>query len=245
MKYLTTTLYGLMIALIIAVGVLIMSTTLPMPGGLELKIVKSGSMEPSIMTGSLIFIWPTAAYQVGDVITFGPDTKTQIPTTHRIVEVRGEGRGTTFITQGDANDVVDSGATRVSEVIGKVVFSIPKAGFVLDFARTQLGFMLMVVVPAICILLDEMMVLYGEVRRWKKKAHSRTSSNPTPRAARLRATATAQSGTVENTVPLVAQAESSAAVVVVPKRPKPRAYRPVPLSHTAFDGIITYRHART
>src|SRR3989338_8215020 len=57
---------------------------LPIKGNIEIKIVKSGSMEPAIKTGSIVVIKPASLYGVGDVITFGEDSRTTYPTTHRI-----------------------------------------------------------------------------------------------------------------------------------------------------------------
>ena len=123
-------------------------------GGMELKIVRSGSMEPAIETGALIAVREAATYQVGDVITFGADTATQIPTTHRIMEVEKNAGATTFVTQGDANENIDPTPVAASSVIGKVVYSAPKVGYIFDFARQPLGFLLLIGIPAGLIILD-------------------------------------------------------------------------------------------
>lgn len=130
----------------------------------ELKIVRSGSMEPAILTGSLILIHPATDYKAGDVITFGDDTRTSIPTTHRIVSVRTEGTMSYFETKGDANEEVDPGETPVSKVIGRVIFSLPYAGYILAFSKTQLGFALLIAIPAALIICYEAIGIVREIK---------------------------------------------------------------------------------
>ena len=72
-------------AVVVVLGLLLLASFFRVPGNVLVKIVKSGSMEPAVRTGALVIIRPLEAYKVGDVIMFGKDTKTQLPTTHRIV----------------------------------------------------------------------------------------------------------------------------------------------------------------
>lgn len=128
-----------------------------------MKIVKSGSMEPEIPTGSLVVVKPAASYGKGDIITFGKDTKTDIPTTHRIIGINADG---SFVTKGDANEEQDANPAVRNEVIGKVIFSIPGAGYVLDFARTKLGFTLLIGIPAGLVILEELLTIMRETQKW-------------------------------------------------------------------------------
>src|SRR3989344_1604211 len=162
--------YTIFVSIMIGVAGLLVGSMLPIPGNIELKIVKSGSMEPNIPTGSLVVVKPSSSYGIGDVITFGADTKTEIPTTHRIVgfEVDEAGRSA-YRTKGDANEDSDANTVARSEVIGKVVFHVPYVGFVLDFARQPLGFALLIGVPAALVILEEVMTITKEVRASLKK----------------------------------------------------------------------------
>lgn len=168
-KTLHTTLTILLFAGILAIAGLFLASVLPIPGQIEIKIVKSGSMEPTIKTGGLVIIQPQATYGVGDVITFGEDTKTEIPTTHRILEARTEGGQTFFVTKGDANEERDANEVSSREVIGSVLFSIPYAGYIVDFAKQPLGFALMIGVPAGLIILHELLGIIGEFKKLGKK----------------------------------------------------------------------------
>ncbi len=165
MRYLSTTLYIFFVAAIVGMAGLFVISLLPIPGNIQIKVVKSGSMEPTILTGSIIAVLPGTQYAVGDIITFGEDTGKQIPTTHRIIGVSGEGAAATFTTQGDANEDPDQDPVARSEIIGKVLFTAPYAGYVLDFARQPLGFTLMIGIPAGIIILDELLRIFTEVKK--------------------------------------------------------------------------------
>lgn len=169
MKKLLATTYGVIIGAVLCAGLLFVATLMPIPGNVQVKVVKSGSMEPAIRTGSIVAIRPAASYKVGDVITFGKDTKTQIPTTHRILAIEGEGAQAVYTTKGDANDTADQVVTRISDIRGKVLFTVPFAGYALSFARTKLGFFLLVGVPALFVFVEEGFAIYRELARARRR----------------------------------------------------------------------------
>jgi len=80
--------------------------------------------------------------QVGDIITFNPssgDSENTLYLTHRVIEVLSElggKEGTFFITKGDANNSADPPISG-EMLIGKKVFSIPKAGSLLQSIRER------------------------------------------------------------------------------------------------------------
>src|SRR3989344_6049932 len=141
-KFLANTLYGLFILLLVGVASLFFAPLLPIKGNIEIKIVKSGSMEPAIKTGSIVVIKPASLYGVGDVITFGEDSRTTYPTTHRIVSKSEANGEILYQVKGDINEEPDPISVRESDVIGKVIFTVPNAGYLLDFARQPVGFIL-------------------------------------------------------------------------------------------------------
>lgn len=169
MQILFKILYGMFVTLLIGVAALLLVSLLPITGNVELKIVKSGSMEPTIPTGSIVLVMPSKEYKVGDVITFGKDTRSEIPTTHRIVSIRENVQGNFYTTKGDANEEQDPRETAGKEIIGKVLFHVPYAGYILDFARQPLGFGLLIGVPAAMIVLDESVNIYREVVRLRRR----------------------------------------------------------------------------
>lgn len=161
--------YAIFVAIVIFVAVVILASVLPIPGKLELKIVQSGSMEPTIKTGSLVVIKPADSYKVGDIITFGKDTKTEVPTTHRIVADRVENGVMIYSTKGDANEDKDTREVRQNEIIGKTLFSVPYLGYIMDFAKQPLGFILLIGLPALYIIYDEVIKIVKEVKKMRNK----------------------------------------------------------------------------
>src|SRR3989344_3278166 len=169
MKVFFNSLYYLLIGAVLAIGLLLLATLTPLLGSYKIKVVKSGSMEPAIKTGGIVVIGPASPYKVGDVITFGEDTETQVPTTHRIVEINGRGPLQTFTTKGDANDAPDPAPTRIPDIHGKMLFTVPYVGYILDFARKPIGFIFLVGVPAVLIIFDEIGKIVREVKKIRRK----------------------------------------------------------------------------
>lgn len=186
-KIISGTLYTLFIAMLLAVAGLFLTTLLPIPGNIEVKIVKSGSMEPTIMTGSIVVVKPSASYAVNDVITFGEDTKRQIPTTHRIIATNGDFKSISYTTKGDANEEQDPAPVSQSDIIGKVVLAVPYAGYILDFARQPIGFTLMIGIPAGIIILDELLRIFTEVRKMRAPAPAKRRDEDDAPFASIRA----------------------------------------------------------
>ncbi len=169
MKIISKLFYTVFVLLLLGVAGLFLASLLPIPGNVQIKIVKSGSMEPAIKTGSIVIVKPQAAYAVGDIITFGEDTGAQIPTTHRVVAIGGNFSNVFYMTKGDANEEADNVQIAQSDVEGRVIATIPFAGYVLDFAKKPLGFTLMIAIPASIIILDELLRIFQEVRSLRRK----------------------------------------------------------------------------
>jgi signal peptidase len=173
MRILGTIFYTLCTVLLIGVAGMFLVSLVPnlsaRAGNVEIKIVKSGSMEPSIPVGALVLIKPGDAYGVGDVITFGKDTKTEIPTTHRIVSVDTGSGVPVYQTKGDANEESDPQTVLERDIIGRVLLNVPYAGYILDFARQPVGFALLIGLPAAIIILDELVTIMFEVRKMLRR----------------------------------------------------------------------------
>jgi len=161
-------LYTAVVIAVLALALLFVGTKINL-FGYEAKVVQSGSMEPYILTGSLIVIAPAEQYRLGDVVTYGPDTSKSVPVTHRIVEKNSEGARAQFVTKGDANEDPDPIAVLQRDIIGKVMFSLPYLGYVIEFARTKLGFGLLIGIPALLIILDEFANITWEVHKYRHR----------------------------------------------------------------------------
>lgn len=161
--------YYALIAGIAAVAVLLVVSIFPITGNYQVKVVLSGSMEPAIKTGSIVVIKPKDSYRVDDIITFGKDTKIEVPTTHRIISDRVENGMFVYTTKGDANEDTDFREVRESDVNGRVLFSVPYIGYLLDFARKPVGFVLLIIIPASVVVIDEAKSIWMEVRKMRRK----------------------------------------------------------------------------
>lgn len=105
--------------------------------GMKSFAVLSGSMEPKIPVGSIVFVDEVeeATLQAGDVITYNLSGNTMV--THRVVEVDVENQS--IITKGDANDVEDGAPVAFSQVVGKMKMHVPYLGYISIYIRTPLG----------------------------------------------------------------------------------------------------------
>ena len=99
----------------------------------------SGSMEPAIPTGSLVYVKNTApsGIEKGDVIAFYGSLENGSIITHRVVSnnsVSGE-----FVTKGDANAKEDMEPVSYENFLGKVTLSVPMLGGILAAVVTVPG----------------------------------------------------------------------------------------------------------
>ena len=159
--------YYFFLAIIAAIALLLIVSVLPITGNYKVMTVISGSMEPAIKMGSVVMVKPVSDYKIGDVITFGPYSRTKAPTTHRIYDIKVEGGQPIYITKGDVNNAPDPREIKKSDILGKVLFSVPYFGYGVDFAKKPIGFALIIVVPAAIIIFDEVKKIYGEFKKKK------------------------------------------------------------------------------
>jgi signal peptidase len=171
-KKILNVVYGIFLAMLVGLAIMLVASMLPIPGNYRVLSVLSGSMEPAIHTGSVVIVAPASDYKIGEVITFGEISKTKTPTTHRISDIKVVDNKPIYITKGDANNAPDNKEVAQSEVKGKVLFSIPYLGFVLNFVKQPLGFALVIVVPAILIIWEEAKKIFHEITKGKKKAET-------------------------------------------------------------------------
>ena len=122
----------LMVALLALAAVLIVPVIL---GYTELAVL-TGSMQPTIPVGSLIYVKEVdpATLEPGDVITYRLEGDTMV--THRVIETNPtEGY---LITQGDANEDPD-GEITFDRIVGKMDFHLPYLGYISMNIRTKTG----------------------------------------------------------------------------------------------------------
>jgi signal peptidase len=161
---------GLAVVIFLFVAVLLVIASIDIPGvSLDARTVLTSSMEPTIPTGSVVFIYPHEHYQEGDIVTFRRENSTLlIPITHRIIGTQTDEDGrTAFITKGDNNEYQDANLLYPEEIRGRVVLHVPLLGHVLAAAKTPWGFAALVLIPAALVISDEVKKIVGVVRRRK------------------------------------------------------------------------------
>lgn len=149
----------LLITMAIEVGYSKITGSAPRILGHEVMSVLSGSMEPSIQTGSIIAIkmhTNETQYELGDVITFRSADDPNILITHRIIEVNVTEQGIYYATKGDNNDVPDPSPVAHERVVGKYAnITIPYIGQFLAFMKTKIGIFLLLFIPGIFLVLSQ------------------------------------------------------------------------------------------
>jgi signal peptidase I len=159
--------YWVFMGFIGAIALLLIVSIFPITGNFKVMVVLSGSMEPTIKTGSLVVAMPSQDYKIGDIITFGPYSKTKSPTTHRIQDIKISSGSPVYITKGDANNAPDQKEVLKKDIIGKVGLDIPYLGYFVDFAKKPAGFALLIIVPALIIIFDEAKKIISEMKKIK------------------------------------------------------------------------------
>lgn len=129
--------------------------------------VKSGSMTPTISIGSLILAKKEPAYQKGDIITFTENSNET--TTHRIIEIIKQNDSVSYRTKGDANKIPDSLIVTPEYIVGKVFASLPYAGIPILYAKTPIGFIALIIIPATLIIYTEVISVKNEIIRLIQK----------------------------------------------------------------------------
>ena len=169
--------YGLFFAVVIAIVLLLIASKLPLPGNFNVLVVQSGSMEPAIKTGAVVVVKPTAEYKVGDIITYVAGGRNSLSITHRIIEIKKNNNNIVYITKGDANDSIDMAEVSYRRIIGKVRLNIPYVGYAVAAAKKPMGFLFIIVVPAILIIYDEIVKVYKEMKKIRVKKNEDKSKD--------------------------------------------------------------------
>lgn len=166
--------------IIVAITLLLVISKIPLPGNYRVMAVLSGSMEPSIKTGSIVIVKPQEEYREGNVISFTPlnssdanstgftEPNSDIIVTHRIVEVISGIDGIYYVTKGDVNDAPDWNQIPKENVIGKVLISIPYLGYLLNGIKQPIVFTLFIIVPSTIIIYEEVKKIKGEIKKKKR-----------------------------------------------------------------------------
>lgn len=131
---------------------------------LSLYTIVSGSMEPNIRVYDVVLdssVSDPASIKVGDVITFKSTASISkdLTVTHRVVDIKLVNGKYEYVTKGDWNPAIDSDTAKFENVIGKVILRFPQLGRVQFFLSTRMGWFLVVLLPAMGVIVYDIIKL--------------------------------------------------------------------------------------
>lgn len=132
--------------------------------GLSILVFATGSMAPTMPTGTAAVVQHTAAADVavGDVVTV-PRPGETMPVTHRVVsiaDVAGDDLARSLVLRGDANSAEDRDPYVVRDV-ERVLVAAPGAGTALGVVQSPLG----IGVTASLVVMGVLWAFWPEQRR--------------------------------------------------------------------------------
>ena len=138
-------------------------------------VVMSGSMLPTIQVKDIVVTKkvPEEKLEVGDIITFlSSDSRlSNIIVTHRIKNKYYDATTGkyTFQTKGDANNTVDFALAEDYNIIGEVIFKIPKLGYVQEILASKGGLIIFIFIPCLAVLSYDIVKLIKRTSKKKRK----------------------------------------------------------------------------
>lgn len=155
----------LVIALPIIIFTLLTSKT-DLVLGVKSYNVLTGSMEPIIQTGSMIFIQPESSYKIGEIVTYKSG---DITITHRIVDEPIKDGAVYYQTKGDANKSADPKLVAKGQILGAALFHFPVLGKLTSLIKTPIGFVITIVLPTLIFIGFEVWEIKEEYRKEVEK----------------------------------------------------------------------------
>lgn len=129
----------------------------------SLYTIISGSMTPNINVYDVVIdvrVDNPEEIEIGDVITFYSDLPAAKgrPITHRVISIIKDKDGNySYQTKGDFNPIEDEGTVPFEKVVGKVALKIPQLGRVQTFLASSMGWLCLILIPALYILLKALL----------------------------------------------------------------------------------------
>lgn len=133
-------LLGFILILIPLVGSLFL--IVPRIIGISEYTVITPSMEPTIPVGSIVLVKPIEFDEIkeGDIISYYSKNHSDVVVTHRVASIDADSGK--LITKGDANNSADVNPVSKEQMIGIVIYSLPKAGIYLQNVVSVQGLLL-------------------------------------------------------------------------------------------------------
>lgn len=140
------------LGVVLAALALVAAATVPVLFGYHSYTINSGSMEPTLSVGDAAVIKPSSprSLEIGDVIV-RRDTVGGQPVLHRIVDIVREDGQLSFVTQGDQNNAPDGQPVILAGTGDKMIYSVPYAGYILNFGGSWPGRLLLIGLPLVLL----------------------------------------------------------------------------------------------
>lgn len=129
---------------------------------IEVYAVTSESMKPRLHVNDIVIVkkgYENEEYKVGNIITFRNSNNEII--THRISEVVTAELERAYITKGDNNSLEDGEVVRYDKIIGKVIYTMPKFGAIVNLLKNEWFF-------SGCIILLGLIVWFDSKQKKKQ-----------------------------------------------------------------------------
>jgi len=148
---------------------------------LNFYTILTTSMVPEIQAGDIVITLKNmdGVYKEKDVITFvseGNMTK-GVTITHRIIKKELINYINYYYTKGDANNTADTSPVSSSNVVGKVILKIPKAGYIQQFMVSKFGWLVVVVFPCMAIIVYDVIKIFEKMFRINKNKEKLSHNN--------------------------------------------------------------------
>ena len=123
------------ISLIVGLGIYnwnarsLTGNALPMPFGIGVGVVLSGSMEPELSIDDVILVKERDTYEVGNIVVYQSGYTLIV---HKIIRIEDEDH---VVTKGIANEGEDD-PIRMKDIKGEVFFDIPYLGLIVSILKT-------------------------------------------------------------------------------------------------------------
>ena len=134
-----------------------------LPLSVRLFSVQSGSMAPRVPVGGIVITSKSPSYQKGDIISFLQNNNINNIVTHRIHSINSQKNNITYKTKGDANKSPDTDTITNSQIIGKVIFTLPFLGFFTSYTQSLQGLIFFIIIPATVLVYHELLNLKKEI----------------------------------------------------------------------------------
>ena len=134
--------------------------------GGKAAVVASGSMSPALETGDVVVVLPqpVAQARIGDVVVLGAADGSGRAISHRLVDRRTVDGDLRLTTQGDANPTSEDWTLDAADEVGRVALRLQGVGTVIGAARGGVGGFGLVLVPAVVLLLVELVDIWRPQR---------------------------------------------------------------------------------